>query len=142
MLHAADVVPNHPSWTDAEILAALRRYRDEFARAPAKQDLDWPPQGYPSARTVRRHFGSFTAGIRAAGLEPAQRRFSRARLIELIREFNAEHGRPPRSTDWAQASERWPSAATVQNRFGTWAAALEAAGVPPVVGRRRSSTCA
>ena len=61
---------NKPSWEPETILAALRAYDEEFGRPPAKQDLEWPRAGFPSARTVRRHFGSFTGGLEAAGLQP------------------------------------------------------------------------
>jgi len=57
---------NKPSWTPEKILVALRDYAAEFGKPPAKQELEWPPTGYPSARTVRRHFSSFTAGLKAA----------------------------------------------------------------------------
>ena len=41
-------------------------------QAAGKQELEWPPSGYPSSRTVRRHFGSFTAGLRATGPKPRE----------------------------------------------------------------------
>lgn len=131
MLAAAGVGVNHPSWTDEEILAALRAYVERFGRVPAKHQLDWPPDGFPSARTVRRHFGTFTAGIRAAGLEPARKLWSRDQIVAAIQEFEREVGRPPRCADWSRAAEEWPSMATVYNRFDSWAAALEAAGCRP-----------
>jgi len=39
-----------------------------------------------------------------------------------------EHGRPPTLEEWRRASARHPSAATVRRLFGTWNAALIAAG--------------
>jgi hypothetical protein len=127
MLEAAGVDVNHPSWEPEQILTALRTYAEEFGRPPAKQELEWPPSGYPSSRTVRRHFGSFTAGLRAAGLEPREKRWGREEIVEAIREFERETERWPRSTDWAVACEDWPSSSTVYNRFGTWQAALDSA---------------
>jgi hypothetical protein len=100
---------------------------EEFGKPPAKSGLEWPPSGYPSARTVRRHLGSFTAGIRAASLEPKERRWSEQAIIEAMGEFERETDRWPRSSDWTVACEDWPSASTVYLRFGTWKAALEAA---------------
>jgi Homing endonuclease associated repeat len=125
LLEVAEVGVNHPSWNSEEILAALRAYAKQFGRPPAKQELEWPPAGYPSSRTVRRHFGSFTAGLRAAGLEPrGAKRWSEEQIIEAMREFERETDYWPRSTDWTVACEDWPSASTVYNRFGSWAAAL------------------
>lgn len=129
MLEAAEVEVNHPSWEPEQILAALRAYAERFGGPPAKQELEYPPAGFPSARTVRRHFGSFTAGLRAAGLEPrgGQRRWSEERIVAAMREFRREVDRWPRSSDWTAACEEWPSTGTVYNRFGSWRAALGAA---------------
>lgn len=127
MLEAAEVGVNKPSWEPEEILAALRAYAKEFGKPPAKQELEWPPSGYPSSRTVRRHFGSFTAGLRAAGLNSRQKLWSRERVAEAMREFERETDRWPRASDWSIACEDWPSAATVYNRFGSWREALDVA---------------
>lgn len=115
------------SWAPEEILGALRAYAEEFGKPPAKGDLEFPPAGYPSARTVRRHFGSFTAGIRAAGLAPREKRWSEQAIIEAMREFERETDRWPRSSDWTVACEDWPSASTVYLRFRSWQAALDLA---------------
>lgn len=124
LLEAAGIGVNKPSWTPEEILVALRAYAKEFGKPPAKPELEWPPSGYPSSRTVRRHFDSFTAGIRAAGLEPREKRWSEEAIIEAMREFERETDCWPRSSDWTVASEDWPSASTVYLRFGSWQAAL------------------
>jgi hypothetical protein len=91
--------------------------RRSSASRRQKQELEYPPSGYPSSRTVRRHFGSFTAGLRAAGLEPRERRWSAEAIIEAMREYERETDFWPRSSDWAVACEDWPSMATVYNRF-------------------------
>jgi hypothetical protein len=127
LLETAGVGANKPSWTSEEILVALRAYAEEFGKPPAKQELEWPPSGYPSSRTVRRHFGSFTAGLRAAGLKSRKRRWSAEAIIEAMRKYERETDYWPRSSDWAVACEDWPSMGTVYNRFGSWQAALDAA---------------
>jgi hypothetical protein len=125
MLKASGVGANKPSWEPAMILAALRAYEEEFGRPPAKQDLEWPQAGYPSARTVRRHFGSFTGGLRAAGLRPrGARRWDTEAILAAIREFRREVDRWPRPSDWQTACEDWPSAHTVYNRLGSWETAV------------------
>jgi hypothetical protein len=127
MLEDAGVGANKPSWEPDAILAGLRAYAEEFGGPPAKQELDWPPAGYPSARTVRRHFGSFTAGLRAAGLEPRGRSWDTEAIATAMRDFHREVDRWPRPSDWQTACEDWPSSGTVYNRFGSWSSALEAA---------------
>lgn len=130
LLEAAGVSANKPSWEPEAILAALCAYAEEFGRPPAKGELELPPTGYPSSRTVRRHFGSFTAGLRAAGLEPRgqrQRRWDAEAIAVAMREFRLEVARWPLPSDWVRACEDWPSASTVYSRFGSWKAALDAA---------------
>jgi hypothetical protein len=69
-----------------------------------------------------------------------QRRWHPEVIIEAIRRFAAEHGRPPLSSECLPPIREWdgyPSAQTVQAAFGTWAAAIEAAGFPrPYVGHK------
>jgi len=127
LLKTAGIDVNKPSWTPEEILSALRAYAATSGRPPSKKDLELPPTGFPSAPTVRRHFGSFAAGIRAAGLEPRGKRWSKEEVIEAMREFERETDRWPRSSDWAAASEDWPAASTVYSRFGSWQAAQDMA---------------
>ncbi|HET7444260.1 MAG TPA: hypothetical protein VFJ57_06350 [Solirubrobacterales bacterium] len=114
LLEATGVGANKPSWEPETILAALRAYAEEFGRAPSKVELECPPPGYPSSRTVRRHFGSFTVGLKAAGLEPRgkQQRWEAEAIAEAMREFHREVGRWPRPSDWATACREWPSAST------------------------------
>lgn len=58
-------------WEPDVVLAAVRRWASEHdGKAPS--ETDWRRRGdySPSAKTVQRLFGSWDAGIRAAGLRP------------------------------------------------------------------------
>lgn len=73
----------------------------------------------------------------------------RAAVLEAIRAWAAEHGEPPAIADWCPTMARstlhdeerarrweladgtWPHFQTVCRRFGTWSAAIEAAGFTP-----------
>ncbi len=72
-------------------------------------------------------------------------RWSRAAILEALRQWTAETGRAPRRQDWTgerpeRAGEaqrkwmrehpRWPSSSRVAARFGTWSAALREAALP------------
>lgn len=70
MMLAAGYPPYHPTWDCEQVISALQRMARQLGRAPTKEECDESPDGYPSASTVKRRFGSFSAGIRAAGLEP------------------------------------------------------------------------
>ncbi len=81
----------------------------------------------------------------------ANRIWTRAAILLAIEEWVAEHGEPPAVMDWnpwgaqhelhdEQRAARWlrdnaagkyPSFKTVVNRFGSWNAAIEAAGFTP-----------
>jgi hypothetical protein len=74
MMQAAGYPPYNPPWDHQHVIEALQRMANALGRAPLKEECDESPDGYPSASTIRRRFGTFTAGIRAAGLEPIGRR--------------------------------------------------------------------
>src|SRR5262249_23273735 len=72
-------------------------------------------------------------------------RWSRAAIVEALRAWTDETGRPPRRQDWTgerperagdaqrkwmREHPRWPSSSRVAARFGTWSAALRAAALP------------
>ena len=72
-------------------------------------------------------------------------RWDRAAILTALRDWVAETGRAPRRNDWsgerpAEAGvlqrkwmlehPRWPSSSCVTDHFGSWAAALDAAGLP------------
>ena len=60
-------------------------------------------------------------------------------VLEAIRRWASEHGSPPMASEWADSFRRhpdfekggWPTANTVAYRFGTFNAAVEAAGLQP-----------
>lgn len=72
-----------------------------------------------------------------------QRRWTPQAIVRAIHEWAAEHGEPPAATDWkadmkrcrrdrpARDAERFPADKTVQAVFGTWNAAIRAAGYTP-----------
>ena len=74
--------------------------------------------------------------------------WTRERILEALRAWAGELGRAPRSYEWSPATARaggfplagaekwerehprWPHRALVCTRYGSWRAALEAAGLP------------
>lgn len=114
-------------WERDDVLDALRAFGARHRRAPTKTELESPPTGMPSAPTVRRTFGSFTAGLRAAGLEPTHRRWSDEEIFVALRAFRAVERRWPTSGEWQRATPDHPSAAGIARRFGGWRRALAAA---------------
>jgi len=73
---------------------------------------------------------------------PRQREWTRERVVDAVTRWDAEAGVPPTVSDWTPtrastdararfAAGDWPHASTVRNVYGTFAAALRAAGVTP-----------
>lgn len=77
------------------------------------------------ASSARKHFGQWRRAVEAAGLEPSHRIWSREMIIAEI-EQRLSGGRSLRSGD--RANIRVSAAAA--RHFGSWTAALQAAGVP------------
>jgi hypothetical protein len=117
MLEAAGLPVYNHRWTREEIVAAIRAFHAEHGRPPRKQEWE---AGSPSASMVLRTFGSFSAGVRAAGFEPIResKLWTRERIIDAIRRFERTHGQPPRPRDWVPAAPDHPGSATVYNRLG------------------------
>lgn len=61
-------------WPKEKVIAAMLRWTQEHGRPPSARDwLKAPiPDWCPYTQTVQMHFGSWNAGIAAAGLEPVK----------------------------------------------------------------------
>lgn len=71
----------------------------------------------------------------------SQRKWPRQAIIEAIRRWALEHGAPPTNDQWVKGALGRPTASTVAKEFGSWSAAIEAAGFDRPVrgGNNRSS---
>jgi DNA invertase Pin-like site-specific DNA recombinase len=119
------------SWSNEEILAALRDWALRHDRAP--NSYEWVPGSpdRPSSICVRRRFGSWDKALKRAGLKPNARRQRRywtdEEIIEALQTWAKRHGRVPRSGDWMKATSAHPCARSVYLRYGTFGAAVAAA---------------
>lgn len=103
----------HPGLVGYERIAAARRW--------------------PCRTTITARLGSWTAALRAAGVEPAKRRIDRDDCLIAVGVWVAEMaraGRYPALTgyDAAASSRGWPSARVVAGQLGSWRAALAGVG--------------
>lgn len=102
---------------------------------PRNRDFKNNPD-YPSCDTIVRYFGSFNAAIEAAGLKPNKTpsstftNFSKKGIILAIQEFYILNNRIPTTRDFI-ADDKYPVSSTVKEMFGSWNAAIEAAGFVP-----------
>jgi hypothetical protein len=122
-------------WNAQEIIAALNRWTRQHGCPPRSMQWAHAPAGYPSAATVRAHFGHFADALHAAGLRATPRgdyrlRYWRAEeILQSLSNWALERGDPPAAFDWIAAGAGHPCSSTVRNHFGTWANALAAAGL-------------
>jgi hypothetical protein len=124
--------PRAPAVSDGQILAGLRAYRREHGLSPMR--ADWQQAGLsPHTRTIETRFGSWNAALAAPGL-PARRvrrDWSDREIIEGLRRFAADHGRPLRASDRVGWLSVYPSPALVVTRFGSLSAGIRKAGLQP-----------
>jgi hypothetical protein len=117
-----------PERTRAEVIEAIRSWTAETGRPP--RQADWPSVNgarWPSYMTVTTHFGTWRAGLEAAGFRANRRLWSSEEIVEALRRYTREHGRPPRQQDLVYGATGMPAPHTIRRRFGSYAAALEAA---------------
>ena len=123
----------------AEIVRALRRWTRETGAPPRL--CDWREPGgkwereypvWPSAGDVQARFGGWPHALRAAGLRPHRRAWTRDEILAALRGWAERHGRAPHQGEWQAGGHEYPPASTVGNVFGSWSAALRASGLTPV----------
>ena len=136
----ADCIPyvalRRPS--SSAVVRALRRWARETGAPPRRHEWLMPggkwereyPR-WPSAGDVDAHFDSWPQALEAAGLRPHRRSWTREAVIEALQAWAREHGRAPLETEWRRSGLEHPPAGTVKNVFGSWSAALRAAGLQP-----------
>jgi len=151
-----------------EIVEALQRWTREHGEPPRGVDLEpararrlgqeWRAERFesgtwPSARMVTKQFGSMTAALRSAGIEPRRAPARVATnltgpdaIVNAIHGWIRLYGEVPTLADWDPPRARrlrqdwriaryyrgdWPSTRTVVARFGSMSNAIRAAGIPP-----------
>lgn len=128
-VRAAGLEPYDPrSYYSETVLESIRELGAELGRPPTAQEMD--TDGTCIAKTVARHFGSWNAGLRAAGFEVhLQSGIHSDDLLAAIHDLHEQIGRVPTWMDNRRHGRH--SVTTYHERFGNWDAALEAAGLEP-----------
>lgn len=124
-----------PTYTESDLEAHLRAYADEHGSIPRAVDVEeWDEA--PSQTTYQRYYDGWDDALRAAGLPPRNgKSYTDEELLQLLRALADELGRPPKSADLSGRPE-YPSQPLYHDRFPSWAAALDRAGLgrPPSSG--------
>ena len=127
------------TWARDDVLRSLRRWTESFGHPPLARQ--WEPKHagsrwlvadppYPTATTVQNACGSWAAARALAGLPVLRQSWTATTIIQALQMSARRAGRPPASDEWESArGELRPSASTVRRHFGSWSAALDAAGL-------------
>jgi hypothetical protein len=113
-------------------IKAIQNFKNKHGKYPASRDFVKNPE-YPSYSTVKNYFGSWSHALLLAGFtEEKQDSNTKNILIRYIQKFYNSYGRIPECRDFLNNSN-YPSYATYINHFGSWVAAVEAAGFIPKI---------
>lgn len=126
-LAAAGLDPANRVWLADEVRAALQTWASGHGQAPTQTQGKRAGADHPAASTVSKHFGTWRAGLQAAGLAAHYEFWDRERVLAALRAWTAEHDRPPTASQWKRAAPGRPSNSTVIAHFGSWRAGLAAA---------------
>ena len=123
-------------WTEWRIIAAFQRWEAKHGEPPRARDWARGVPEYPAKSTVEKVFGSWNAGLVAAGFPPRRaqapgrwKAWDKEMVAEAFLDFLLREGRWPTSTDCGvtRRSERTPGHAvglpdwrTVARIFGSF----------------------
>lgn len=115
-------------YTDGELLSYLRKFFKENGMVPTQLDFSGDLD-CPSYATYRNRFGSWNEAIERAGLYVNCCTYlSDEELLNYLRKFFKDNGRPPTQVDFSGNLD-YPSFGTYKNRFGGWNKALILVGL-------------
>jgi Homing endonuclease associated repeat len=120
----------HDRTRDA-VIDAFTRFRREHGRWPTAADLRGTRgTGYPPDTAVRKLIGDLHSAHRACGYDrpPQRSRCDVDQAVHALRRFHAAYGYVPSVREWAELGQR-PSTPAIIRHFGSWNAALTAAGL-------------
>lgn len=129
----------YATWTPQRILDAAAAWNSRYGHPPTANEWSVASPVNPIRRTVRRHFPSWDAMLRAAGLPtyPERRRaWTKEATLQAAFLWRFRHGRLPKSGEWVCVTADHPNRYRVRELFGSWNAMIVAAGYAPAVRRR------
>lgn len=108
-----------------ELLSDLRRVADELGKSPTLEEYNQNGEFHSS--TLTRRFGNWFRALERAGLAATRSplNISVADLFENLEEVWRRLGHQPRYREVQKPISKY-SAATYENRFGSWQGALQA----------------
>ena len=128
-LRAAGLPVNFRASMDRDYLIdQLQGLADELGRTPQYDDLQEYPT-YPSTWPYVCEFDSWNEALREAGFDINLRSsVSAEEIIAQLQSVADKLGQTPSVTEWREMDDT-PGVATVARQFGSWIAAIDAAGL-------------
>jgi hypothetical protein len=126
-------------FSSEQLLSALRACSEEVGGYPSVAKWNSWQGRICNEKTIIHRFGTWVAAVTEAGVRyprdntGAQRRYSKEKLLADLRQWADSEGKVPTIGSWdctAFAQGR-ANTKTYRTVFGTWSAALEAAGLTP-----------
>jgi Homing endonuclease associated repeat len=124
-------------YTDEMLLEELRGCANRLGRSPTMREFALDPEAEPHPQTIVARFGSWNRAKRRAGLV-ARRFATRAELLLQLQALGAELGRIPTGADLVSRGASMPSKSLYWQAFGSFRAALRAAGFDVPAAKERS----
>lgn len=117
-------------YTDLELLELLREFERKEGKPPRAEDFR-NNTNYPDPMTYRRQFDFWNRALEIAGLSTIKggvRKYTDEELLELLKTFEEEYGRPPTQKDFS-SNPKYPNVMTYAHLFGSWQKALKLIGL-------------
>jgi superfamily II DNA or RNA helicase len=130
-------IRERPGVTREELIAQLRALAQEMGSIPRQEDVARASrQGrMRSIGSYAEVFGSYGRALEAAGLSVRKVFLSEEEMLDELRSLSHDLGKVPTQadvTDARKAGRTTPSPASYRHKFGSFAGALEAAGLGSV----------
>lgn len=122
-----------PARTREQLIEELKDGAAELGHTPTSDEWGAMRGSRASEATVRKAFGSWPAGLEAAGLRPpdAKRRsWTQDEVLDSIETFVGQKGEIPSRASWEAWTAERPAYDTVVDVCGSWSRALALSGYP------------
>jgi len=126
-----------PPGKPTEIAEKIRAYHDRTGVVPTERLCKREPS-LPATTTIERHYGKFSAAVRAAGLVPRgagrrNQRWEKHEVAEVFVAFRRRHGHWPDARDRREEGSTFPTDPTLVRIFGSSRLGVIVAGIEPLV---------
>lgn len=120
---------NMPKYSEEELLDYLRDYWEEEGERPTTSEFA-EDDSKPAPQTYSQRFGSWSEALQRLGFDVPTAPKPDSELIQSLQSVSEELGHPPSMYEIAD-HDGSPHPDTYQSHFGSWANAVEAAGLNP-----------